>query len=106
MGFGSGIVVAGPGISLQNRGTGFSLEPGHPNIVGGGKRPFHTIIPGFVTRDGAPYCSFGVMGGPIQPQAHLQAQVRLIAARANPQAVLDAPRCEIKSGTTTDLDSP
>ena len=78
MGFGSGIVVPGTGISLQNRGTGFSLASGHPNLVGGGKRPYHTIIPGFVTRNGAPYASFGVMGGPIQPQAHLQTLVRLI----------------------------
>ncbi len=104
MGFGSGIVVPGTGISLQNRGTGFSLEPGHPNIVGGGKRPFHTIIPGFVTRGGAPYCSFGVMGGPIQPQAHLQTLVRLIDYRANPQAMLDAPRWKINSGISIDLE--
>jgi gamma-glutamyltranspeptidase/glutathione hydrolase len=105
MGFGSGIVVPGTGISLQNRGTGFSLEPGHPNIVDGGKRPFHTIIPGFVTRDGAPYCSFGVMGGPIQPQAHLQTLVRLIDYHANPQAVLDAPRWKINSGISIDLET-
>ncbi len=105
MGFGSGIVVPDTGISLQNRGTGFSLEPGHPNIVGSGKRPFHTIIPGFVTRNGAPYCSFGVMGGAIQPQAHLQTLVRLIDYRANPQAVLDAPRWKINSGTSIDLES-
>ena len=105
MGFGSGIVVLGTGISLQNRGTGFSLELGHPNIVGGGKRPFHTIIPGFVTRDGAPYCSFGVMGGPIQPQAHLQTLVRIIDYHANPQAVLDAPRWKINSGISIDLEA-
>ena len=105
MGFGSGIVVPGTGISLQNRGTGFSLEPGHPNIVGGSKRPFHTIIPGFVTHRGAPYCSFGVMGGPIQPQAHLQTLVRLIDYNANPQAVLDAPRWKINSGISIDLEA-
>ena len=104
MGFGSGIVVPGTGISLQNRGTGFSLEAGHPNIVGGGKRPYHTIIPGFVTRDGQPYCSFGVMGGPIQPQAHLQTMVRLIDHRANPQAVLDAPRWKVNEAVSLDME--
>jgi gamma-glutamyltranspeptidase/glutathione hydrolase len=105
MGFGSGIVVPGTGISLQNRGTGFSLEDGHPNIVGGGKRPFHTIIPGFVTRDGKPCCSFGVMGGPIQPQAHLQTLVRLIDYGSNPQALLDAPRWKVSAGVSLDMES-
>jgi gamma-glutamyltranspeptidase/glutathione hydrolase len=105
MGFGSGVVVPGTGISLQNRGTGFSLEDGHPNIVGGGKRPFHTIIPGFVTRDGQPYCSFGIMGGPIQPQAHLQTLVRLIDYGSNPQAVLDAPRWKVSAGVSLDMES-
>ena len=105
MGFGSGIVVPGTGISMQNRGTGFSLEPDHPNRVGGGKRPFHTIIPGFATRDGAPYAAFGVMGGPIQPQAHLQTLVRLIDYRGNPQAVLDAPRWKVNGGLSVDLEA-
>src|SRR5450755_3851574 len=105
MGFGSGIVVPGTGISLQNRGTGFSLERGHPNLLGGGKRPFHTIIPGFVTRDGQPYCSFGVMGGPIQPQAHLQTMVRMIDYGSNPQAVLDAPRWKVNTGVSLDMES-
>lgn len=105
MGFGSGVVVPGTGISLQNRGTGFSLQPGHPNLVGGGKRPFHTIIPGFVTRGGAPYAAFGVMGGPIQPQAHLQTLVRLIDYRSNPQAVLDAPRWKVNGGVSIDLEA-
>ncbi|HEY7942876.1 MAG: gamma-glutamyltransferase family protein [Burkholderiales bacterium] len=105
MGFGSGVVVPGTGISLQNRGTGFSLQPDHPNLVGGGKRPFHTIIPGFITRQGAPYAAFGVMGGPIQPQAHLQTLVRLIDYRSNPQAVLDAPRWKVNGGVSLDLEA-
>ena len=105
MGFGSGIVVPGTGISLQNRGTGFSLQPDHPNLVGGGKRPFHTIIPGFATRGGEPYAAFGVMGGPIQPQAHLQTLVRLIDYRGNPQAVLDAPRWKVNGGLSVDLEA-
>jgi gamma-glutamyltranspeptidase/glutathione hydrolase len=104
MGFGSGIVVPGTGISMQNRGTGFSLEPGHPNIVGGGKRPFQTIIPGFATRNGVPYASFGVMGGPIQPQGHMQTMVRLVDYRQQPQAALDAPRWKVNAGTSLDLE--
>ena len=105
MGFGSGIVVPGTGISLQNRGTGFSLQAGHPNLVGGGKRPYHTIIPGFLTRSGSPCAAFGVMGGPIQPQAHLQTLVRLIDYHANPQALLDAPRWKVNGGLSLDLES-
>jgi gamma-glutamyltranspeptidase / glutathione hydrolase len=98
MGFGSGIVVPGTGISLQNRGAGFSLEPGHPNRVGRGKRPFHTIIPAFLTKDGAPVMSFGVMGGPMQAQGHVQMTVRLADYGQNPQAACDAPRWQILSG--------
>jgi gamma-glutamyltranspeptidase / glutathione hydrolase len=105
MGFGSGIVVPGTGISLQNRGTGFSLQPGHPNLVGGSKRPYHTIIPGFVTKNGAAYASFGIMGGPIQPQAHLQTLVRLIDYHGNPQAILDAPRWKVNGGLSIDLEA-
>jgi len=107
MGFGSGIVVPGTGISLQNRGSGFSLEPGHANAVAAGKRPFHTIIPGFLSAAGEPVLSFGVMGGPIQPQAHVQTLVRLIDYGQNPQALLDAPRWKIDSsalGTTLDVE--
>lgn len=105
MGFGSGIVVPGTGISLQNRGTGFSLQSGHPNEVGGGKRPFHTIIPGFLTRGGEPVLSFGVMGGPIQPQGHLQTLVRMIDYGQNPQTALDAPRWRVSDGLTVELES-
>ncbi|CAG0967878.1 gamma-glutamyltranspeptidase / glutathione hydrolase [Burkholderiales bacterium] len=105
MGFGSGVVVPGTGISLQNRGAGFSADAGHPNAVGPGKRPFHTIIPGFVTRDGAPWAAFGVMGGPIQPPAHVQTLVRLIDYRMNPQAALDAPRWKVDANGSIDLEA-
>jgi gamma-glutamyltranspeptidase/glutathione hydrolase len=105
MGFGSGIVVPGTGISMQNRGTGFSLLPGHPNLVGPGKRPFQTIIPGFATKNGVPYASFGVMGGPIQPQGHVQTLVRLIDYRQQPQAALDAPRWKVNGGISVDLEA-
>ena len=76
-GFGSGVVVPGTGISLQNRGAGFSLVPGHPNAVGGGKRPFHTIIPGFAMRAGKPEIAFGLMGGSMQAQGHVQLMLRM-----------------------------
>lgn len=92
MGFGSGIVVPGTGIALQNRGACFSLEPGHPNEVAGGKRPFHTIIPGFVTLQGQPLMTFGVMGGHMQPQGHVQMITRIVDHHQNPQAACDAPR--------------
>ena len=104
MGFGSGVVVPGTGISLQNRGTGFSLQPGHPNLVGGGKRPYHTIIPGFVTRNGAPLAAFGVMGGPIQPPGHVQTLVRMVDYGMNPQAALDAPRWKVAPNGDVDLE--
>ena len=104
MGFGSGVVVPGTGISLQNRGAGFSLEPGHPNALAGGKRPFHTIIPGFLTVDGAPYAAFGVMGGPIQPPGHVQTLVRVLDYGMNPQAALDAPRWKVNGKLSIDLE--
>ena len=97
-GFGSGIVVPGTGISLQNRGAGFTLEEGHPNQVAGGKRPFHTIIPGFLTQNGQPLMSFGVMGGPMQPQGHAQMVIRLCDYGQNPQAASDAPRWRVAGG--------
>ncbi|MCK4263023.1 MAG: gamma-glutamyltransferase family protein [Dehalococcoidia bacterium] len=90
--FGSGIVVPGTGISLQCRGAGFGLEKGHPNRVAGAKRPFHTIIPAFVTRNGQALMSFGVMGGPMQPQGHAQIMIRVTDYHQNPQAACDAPR--------------
>jgi gamma-glutamyltranspeptidase/glutathione hydrolase len=92
MGFGSGVVVPGTGIALQNRGADFAVQQGHPNRVGPGKRPYHTIIPGFLTKDGAPVMSFGVMGGPMQPQGHVQVVGRIVDHGQNPQAACDGPR--------------
>jgi gamma-glutamyltranspeptidase / glutathione hydrolase len=100
MGFGSGVVAPG-GISLQNRGAGFVLEPGHANEVGPRKRPFHTIIPGFITdAAGAPLMAFGVMGGLIQAQGHVQMALRVLRYRQNPQAAADAPRWRVLTGRT------
>jgi gamma-glutamyltranspeptidase / glutathione hydrolase len=103
-GFGSGVVVPGTGISLQNRGANFVLEPGHPNRVGGGKRPFTTIIPGFLTRGGAPLAAFGVMGGFMQAQGHVQMVVRLLHGEMNPQAASDAPRWRVDAGRRVALE--
>ena len=94
-GFGSGVVVPGTGIALNNRGSGFSTDAAHPNAVGGGKRPFHTIIPGFLTKDGKPVLSFGVMGANMQPQGQVQMLVRMLDHRQNVQAASDAPRWKI-----------
>jgi len=94
-GFGSGVVVPDTGISLQNRGSGFSLVEGHPNLVGPGKRPYHTIIPAFMSREGRPVMAFGVMGGNMQPQGHLQIAMRFIDDRLNPQACSDGARWRI-----------
>ena len=109
MGFGSGVVVPATGVSLQNRGHGFTLDDKHPNVVAGGKRPFHTIIPGFLTRevDGEtlPQMSFGVMGGNMQPQGHLQTLVRMLVHRQQPQAACDAPRWKVASGLNVDFES-
>ncbi len=98
MGFGSGIVVPGYGVSLQNRGHGFTFDRSSDNLVGPGKRPFHTIIPAFLTKDGRPVMSYGVMGGDMQPQAHMQTLVRMLDYRQNPQAACDAPRWRYNAG--------
>ncbi|MBS4727634.1 gamma-glutamyltransferase family protein [Mycobacterium sp. SM1] len=92
LGFGSGVVVPGTGIALHNRGANFLATPGHPNQVGPAKRPYHTIMPGFVTKDGTPVMSFGVMGGTMQPQGHVQVMVRIVDHGQNPQAACDGPR--------------
>ncbi len=92
MGFGSGVVVPGTGVSLQNRGHGFTMDRTRENVVGPGKRPFQTIIPAFLTQQGRPVMSFGVMGGDMQPQAHMQTLVRMLDYKQQPQAACDAPR--------------
>ncbi|MEM9620685.1 MAG: gamma-glutamyltransferase family protein [Pseudomonadota bacterium] len=91
-GFGSGIVIPGTGIAMQNRGSGFNLQAGHANEVGPRKLPFHTIIPGFVSQSGAPQLAFGVMGGHMQAQGHVQMVQRIFDYQQNPQAASDAPR--------------
>jgi gamma-glutamyltranspeptidase/glutathione hydrolase len=111
-GFGSGVVIPGTGIAMQNRGACFTLEEGHPNQVAGGKRPYHTIIPGFVTQAAhagsasapparaveIPIMAYGVMGGFMQPQGHAQVFSRIFDFHQNPQAALDAPRWQVTTG--------
>jgi gamma-glutamyltranspeptidase/glutathione hydrolase len=96
--FGSGIVAGDTGIMLQNRGTGFSLDPKHPNRLEPGKRPFHTLIPAMVFKDDKLWMSFGVMGGDVQPQGHTQVLVNLIDRGLNIQEAIDAPRVRYISG--------
>ena len=105
MGFGSGVVVPGYGLSLQNRGHGFTLAEGHANLVAPRKRPFHTIIPAFLTQDGQPVMSYGVMGGNMQPQGHMQTLVRMLDYRQHPQAACDAPRWRFNEGLSINVEA-
>ena len=103
-GFGSGIVIPDTGIAMQNRGRGFLIEQGHPNCIGPNKRPFHTIIPAFIELAEGGNVPFGVMGGPMQPQGHVQVACRMLFAGQNPQAALDAPRWRLSSGFKVHLE--
>lgn len=105
MGFGSGVVLPEWGLSLQNRGHGFSLDLTSPNVVAPGKRPFHTIIPAFLTRDGQAQMAFGVMGAHMQPQGHLQTLLRMLVHGQDPQTACDAPRWRCNPDGSLDLET-
>jgi gamma-glutamyltranspeptidase/glutathione hydrolase len=105
LGFGSGVVVPKTGIALHSRGCGFSLERGHPNQLQPGKRPFHTLSPAFLTREGKALGPFGIIGGPVQPQVHVQFVVSEVDHRLNPQAAIDAPRFQWISGNRIEVET-
>jgi gamma-glutamyltranspeptidase/glutathione hydrolase len=105
MPFGSGLVAGDTGIVLQNRGYGFATDPAHPNCVAPGKRPFHTIIPAMLFRDGRPVVSFGVMGGDVQAQGHLQVVSNMVDHGLNIQEALDYPRFNYLEGNRVALES-
>lgn len=102
--FGSGVLAGDTGVVLHNRAAGFSLDRGHPNRIAPGKRPYHTIIPGFLLERGALLGPFGIMGGPMQPQAHLQVVSELLGLGADPQGALDAPRFRVLEGRRVALE--
>ena len=104
MGFGSGVVVPGTGIAMQNRGNNFSMDPAMDNCVGPNKKPYHTIIPGFLAKDGKPIGPFGVMGGFMQPQGHLQVVLNTVEYGMNPQAALDHPRWQWVGRNTIEVE--
>jgi len=103
--FGSRVVIPGTGLILQNRGGGFTLEEGHPNRIAANKRPLHTIIPAFVTKDGEPWLSYGVMGGSMQPQGHVQVLLNMVEYGMDPQEAIDAARFRHFSGTRVAIEN-
>ena len=103
-GFGSGIVIPGTGISLNDRAQNFRFDPDHPNAFEGGKRPYHTIIPAFISQGDKPISALGIMGGWMQPQAHLQVIMNMIDFGLNPQQALDAPRWQWIGGKKVEVE--
>jgi gamma-glutamyltranspeptidase/glutathione hydrolase len=105
-GFGSGVACGDTGILLQSRGAGFRLDADHPGALAPGKRPFHTLMPGFLLRDGTPWMAFGIMGGDVQAQAHTVFVANLLEGGMNPQEALDAPRFRWRGGSRVVLEAP